>query len=94
MVGAQDAGAGVFEDAEDARVGVAVVVSGADRDERDAGVDGFQEGRALVGRAVVGDFEDVGVEWGSGVEEGVLSGLLQVSGEQDRDAGPGGAQDE
>jgi len=81
VVGAQDACAGVVECVEQGRVGVAVVVARADRDEGDACADGFEEGRALVGRAVVGDFEDVGFEGRSGGDEGVLGGFFEVSGE-------------
>lgn len=60
MVSAQDAGAVAPECVEQGGVGMAVVVACADGDEGDAWGDGVEECRALVGRAVVGDFEDVG----------------------------------
>lgn len=42
----------------------------------------------------MGDFEDVGGELRARVEQRLLRGLLQVTGEQDRDSRAGGAQDQ
>jgi hypothetical protein len=59
LIGAEDPGAGVAENAEDAVVRMPVVVVGPHRDDADARVDALVEFCALVAGAVVGHLHDV-----------------------------------
>jgi hypothetical protein len=65
---------------------VAVVVVGADRDQRHPGAGGGEEVRVDVGAAVVRHLEHVGVQVGAAGEDARLGPRAEVAGEQHPDA--------
>lgn len=89
-VGAQHPGAVAAEALEKRPVRMAVPVSGSDRNQRDPGIDGVEEGRILVGRAVMGHLQHVGAHRRGAVPVEQRRPLLplRIPGEQDM-ADPG-----
>jgi hypothetical protein len=75
---------------------MAVVVVSPDRDERDGRIDGVEELRFLVSRAVMGHLQDIRA-YGRGAEPGeqvLLLLSLRVAGQQHGPAADADAQDE
>ena len=93
QIGAIEAGAGGAHQADGAGHRVAVGVSGAHRDDRDAGADRPDEVRILVAAAVVWDLQHVRAKRRAVDGEQVgLDRLLDVAGEEDPESGCGGGR--
>jgi len=81
-VGAVDAHPVAVEQPQRVGGGVAVVVGGAHRDQRDPRAGGGQEVRVHVGAAVVRDLEHVGTQVDAAVEDARLGLGAEIAGEQ------------